>query len=179
MTYPAEVTIELVPHPTPNVQRIGFSLEHPYVEQVWVGILGPSATLLLRHLGRMVDDQPPVTIPVADLAADLGLWGHENPRAPAIRHAFERLIRFGLANDAEWPARVQLYSRVALVPRQRLIRLPERTQALHERLVTEHLAELTGAAIDRTASRPSLAQIAQRLDRLEGPPAVTEPEVSL
>jgi hypothetical protein len=36
------------PHPNPKVRRVWFTLDDPHVEQVWAGVIGPSALLVLR-----------------------------------------------------------------------------------------------------------------------------------
>lgn len=38
-----------VPHPEPRIRQVGFSLDHPYVEQCWTPVLGPTSVLLLRR----------------------------------------------------------------------------------------------------------------------------------
>jgi hypothetical protein len=50
MEPPEVLAIHAVTHPNPKVRRIGFSLDDPYVEQVWAGVIGPSAPLALRRL---------------------------------------------------------------------------------------------------------------------------------
>lgn len=39
-----------VDHPDDRVQRVGFDLTDPYVEQCWSAVVGPSSTLLLRRM---------------------------------------------------------------------------------------------------------------------------------
>ena len=50
MEPPEVLAIHAVPHPNPKVQQVGFALDDPYVEQVWAGVIGPSAVLVLRRL---------------------------------------------------------------------------------------------------------------------------------
>jgi hypothetical protein len=49
MEPPEVLAIHAVPHPNPKVRRVGFALDDPYVEQVWAGVIGPSALLALRR----------------------------------------------------------------------------------------------------------------------------------
>lgn len=66
-----------------------FRLSDPYVEDVWSEFLGPTATLLARRLGRLVEQRPGgVEVAVGDVAASLGV-------APTVAtRALERLHRF-------------------------------------------------------------------------------------
>ena len=50
MELPETLTIHAVPHANPKVWRVGFALDDPDVEQVWAGVIGPSALLALRRL---------------------------------------------------------------------------------------------------------------------------------
>jgi hypothetical protein len=50
MEPPEVLAIHAVPHPNPKVRRVGFTLDDPYVEQVWAAVIGPSALLVLRRL---------------------------------------------------------------------------------------------------------------------------------
>jgi hypothetical protein len=54
MEPPKVLAIHAVPHPNPKVRRVGFALDDPYVEQVWAGVIGPSALLVLRRPAHVV-----------------------------------------------------------------------------------------------------------------------------
>jgi hypothetical protein len=45
MEPPEVLAIHAVPHPNRRVQRVGFALDDRYLEQVWAGVIGPSALL--------------------------------------------------------------------------------------------------------------------------------------
>jgi len=64
-------------------------LSDPYVERVWSERLGPTATLLARRLGRMLEEQQGgVDVDLGDLAGSLGVQ-------PSIAvKALNRLNRF-------------------------------------------------------------------------------------
>ena len=40
MEPPEVLALHAVPHPNPKVRRVGFTLDDPYVEQVWAGVIG-------------------------------------------------------------------------------------------------------------------------------------------
>ena len=48
-------------------------LTGPYVEGVWLEILGPTATLLARRVGRMVDERRSTVVSLVELGASLGV----------------------------------------------------------------------------------------------------------
>ena len=67
------LTFTPVEHPDARVQRLGFDLSDPYVEQCWGPVIGPSATLLLRRIPTLWTDWVPATISHEELARSLGL----------------------------------------------------------------------------------------------------------
>jgi hypothetical protein len=67
-------SVELSPLFDPTLERVGFPLEHPYLEEVYASVLGPSSVLFLRRAGRLLADHPDgVTLDVVDLSRSLGL----------------------------------------------------------------------------------------------------------
>jgi hypothetical protein len=56
------LAIHAVPHPHPKVRRLGFTLEDPYVEQVWAGVIGQSALLVLRRLPVLWREREPAVV---------------------------------------------------------------------------------------------------------------------
>ncbi|HEY8548235.1 MAG TPA: hypothetical protein VIL36_24420 [Acidimicrobiales bacterium] len=148
MERPEVVTIGSLPHPSPAVNRVGFPLDHPYVEQCMLPWLGPTAVLLLRRLPALWQDGDPVRIPSEDLAGLFGVrWGQ-------MGRTIDRLAQFGLARR---PAleRLHVFDRCAPLPERLLDRMPERARDAHHRLIGEHLDRLAGVAVDRVAPRPA------------------------
>lgn len=127
-----EPTLRVEPWPDPVVDRIGHPLRSSYVEDYWLGILGPTTTWLLRRLDAALDGHPDgVTIDLATLAGSLGLTfepGHAGP----FGRALHRSVMFGLAQ----PVGARLAVRRAAPPlsARQLARLPRAVQAGHERL---------------------------------------------
>jgi hypothetical protein len=72
-----------------------FSLAHPYVEIVYAPLLGPTAVLLARSLGRhLIMSRGPATISAVVLSRGLGLRAtQEHPlgKRAALRHGLNRL----------------------------------------------------------------------------------------
>src|SRR3546814_11312313 len=62
-----------VSHPDPRVQRVGFDLTDPYVEQCWSAVVGPTSVLLLRRLPTMWMARVPVEMGASELSQTLGL----------------------------------------------------------------------------------------------------------
>lgn len=65
----------------------------PYVEAVWLGVLGPSATWAWQRLARIATTRPGVTIDSVDLATSLGLGDSLGSNA-AISRTLARLVAF-------------------------------------------------------------------------------------
>lgn len=163
----AELEIHPAPHPSLEVHRAGFALDHPYLEQCWSPILGPSSVLLLRRTAELWRDAIPATVRTSDLAAQLGL-GKGRGRHSPITKTLERVVRFRFA---EWaaPGVLDVYSEVRPLRSRDLDRVPDWTAARHDELLTSHLDELRSrSSADPLASTPALGDpadvMAQRLD---------------
>ena len=159
------LTFTPVEHDDPRVRSVGFDLTDPYVEQCWSGVVGPSSTLLLRRLPALWTEQVPATIGRAELAGSLGLGDGSGSRS-RLGSTLDRLVRFGLARPASDAGGLDVYRQVPPLRPGQLQRLPQWTQAAHERLFSDHLAQLS--------SQPSLAGpmnpvavLTARLDRLQ------------
>jgi CGNR zinc finger len=50
-----------------------FALDDPYVEQVWAGVIGPSAVLALRRLPVLWREREPALVDLRELGQSLGL----------------------------------------------------------------------------------------------------------
>jgi hypothetical protein len=162
---PDVLLFHALPHPKDRVQQVGFPLDHPYVEQCWVGVIGPSSTLLLRRLPAMWQEAMPAEVVVSDLALSLGLRGRVDHWQATMWRTLDRLRAFGFATPVE-DGSVGVYMHVPAVPERLRARLPVWTQEAHDRLLAGHL--------DRLASRPqapaeAVEAVQARLDHLERP----------
>jgi hypothetical protein len=175
MEPPEVLAIHAVPHPNPKVRRVGFTLDDPYVEQVWVGVIGPSAVLVLRRLPVLWRVREPVVVDLGELGQSLGL-GLSVARSGRTWRTIERLVGFGMAH---WLPGDELGVRTEvppLNPRQ-LARLPEWTRRVHHRLLGTHLDRLALAHTHRTLGPDrslDTARVTARLDHLQHRrPAIT------
>lgn len=156
-------TLELVavPHPDPRVQRAGFELTDPYLEQCWVALLGPSSVAVLRRMPQLWIEQEPARIAAGELAGSLGLSRHSIEQG-ALNHTLNRLVRFGFAEWIEPGTAVGIYTTIPPIGPRRLERLPEWSRNRHDQLLGDHLARLA-----RTEPETPAGRIVSRLDRLE------------
>jgi len=156
------VTIHAKPHPDPKVQRVGFGLDHPYLELVWGSAVGPSVVHLLRRLPDLWGQAMPVRMTAGELASGLGF-----PGKGGLDRTTKRVVAFGLG-EWESPQDLAVYTQVRALP-SRLMRLaPDWVVTAHERLLTDHLHQLQGG----TAPQPdSVARVRTQLDRHQPPVA--------
>jgi hypothetical protein len=157
-----------VPHPDPQIRRVGFDLTHPYIEQCWGAVLGPSGVAMLRRMPAIWAEQVPARQPSVELAASLGIPGGTGEQN-RFNRTIERLTRFGLAEWLEHGSAVEIYTEVAPVSDRALERTPEWTRRAHSRLLGEHL---DGLATHQTR-HPGVTDITARLDRLQHPSNTT------
>jgi len=121
----------------PVAEHIGFDVAHPYVELVWLPVIGPTSTLVLRRLGSHLGASPGgYDLDLDSLAVEMGLGAHAGRHSPLLR-SLERLVRFGLAR---WrgASTYELRTSVPPVPARLLAHLPESLTAAHRQLTGEH-----------------------------------------
>lgn len=146
-------TVELVPMFDPVLDRVGFPLDHPYVERVYASVLGPSSVLLLRRAAELFAEHPGGTkVDVVDLSRSLGLGVRADAddvgRNAPLRRTMDRLVHFRMA---AWRGddRLAVSPKVPAVERSRLGRLPESALSDHQRLLKDHLSGLVARAEGR------------------------------
>src|SRR2546423_14448538 len=82
--------LEIRPWPDPVIDSLGHDPRSAYVEQFWLGILGPSTTWLLRRLASGLEAEPAgVSLPPAHTPPGLGL-GDKGGRHPPFMRALGR-----------------------------------------------------------------------------------------
>jgi hypothetical protein len=126
---PLPERLNLVPWRDPVVEAVGHGPDSPYVEAVWLGVLGPSTTLAWRRLARLAAARPEALVGTVDLAQSLGLGQGLDKNAP-ISRAVARMVAFGAADRTG----ATLAVRTALpdVPLQQRRRLSMSAQLAHE-----------------------------------------------
>lgn len=140
----------------PVVDRVGHDPRSAYVERFWLGVLGPSTTLLLRRLAAEFDRRPEgFDLDLAETSRSLGLGGSKG-RHSAFLRAIDRTTTFKLARRA---GRHGLQVRRHLPPltRGQLARLPTTVQEAHEDWNRAQLARRDVVAARDRARRLALS----------------------
>jgi hypothetical protein len=128
--FPFEIVV--VAWPDPVIDTIGFPVTHPYVETLWLPVIGPSTTWALRRLGVWAAACPDgVSVPLQELAGSLGIGAGVAPSSP-VRRTMRRLVHFGLAR---WNWRLSVRTTVPPLSARQLERLSPALQRAHERMV--------------------------------------------
>ena len=149
---PEPLVLRAAAHPDRTVHRFGFDLDHPYLEQCWTPIIGPSATILLRRATALWRNAEPVHTTFGQLAGEIGL-------SPAnMRRVLHRVRQFSFATPLDDAGVFDIYSTAAPLTQRHLDRVPESTVRTHHQLLSDHLAH---------AAESAPAVIVQRLDRLQ------------
>jgi len=135
----------------PLIERLGHDPRSMYVEQFWLGILGPSTVWLLRHCASRLDKAPDgFDLKLSDVAGALGL-GHRGGRNSPLARSIMRACRFGAAR-ALGEGELQVRRRVAPLNRAQVERLPQYLQDLH-RIHTERELNLGDLESQRRRAR--------------------------
>ena len=125
--------ITVVPWVDPVVEARGFDPHSPYLELVWLPVIGPSTAWLLRRLVAGLRVHPEgYPVDLAELAAALGLSASTARRSP-VQRSLQRLIQFHLAREVR-PGVVGVRRKVGPVTAGQLARLPVALQQAHRRL---------------------------------------------
>jgi len=167
----------------PLIDELGHDARSRYVERFWLGILGPSTTLLLRALTDELDASGGAAeIDLGDVAAQLGI-GHNGGRNSALARSLQRACRFGAARVA---GRQELEIRHRLPPlnRAQIERLPSRLAIEHVRLVdagrtgSEHRARARRLALSLIECGDGFDEAERQLDRWRVPDSIAAEAVS-
>lgn len=127
--HPLDPIVTVTADPDPD-HADGFAILHPYLEQVWLPILGPSTVLALRSIGRRLGtDLQPFRLDIADLAAELGLGTGTGPNS-TIHRTLARAERFGHARITG-PDHLEIAALIRPVPEALQRRLPHAARLTH------------------------------------------------
>ncbi len=164
---PLRVTVH--PWHDPVVDRRGHDPRSAYVEMFWLGVLGPTATWLLRRLVAGFDRHPDgYDLDVTGTARSLGLSVSKGTASPFAK-AVQRCAMFGVLDQLSEGWRVR--RRLPVVSQRHLLRLPDELQSEHERWTrtTVHLdalerahtlaAAMLAAGDDRGVLEPQLVAV--------------------
>jgi len=135
----------------PLIEKLGHDPRSMYVEQFWLGILGPSTVWLLRHCASRLEASPEgFELSLTDVAGALGL-GHRGGRNSPLARSITRACRFGAARAAG-EGELQVRRRLAPLNRGQVERLPEFLRERH-RLHTESELDTGDLASQRRRAR--------------------------
>jgi len=113
----------------PVVDNDGFDARSRYVETFWLGVLGPTATWLLRRLIAGLEQSPQgYELDLATTARAMGL-SFTSGRSSPFSKALERCVMFGLAHPIDGGLAVR--RRIPPVSFRHLRRMPDALQAAH------------------------------------------------
>ena len=130
-------------------------LSDRYAEEVWSEHLGPTATLLARRFGRLIEEHAGgVDIDLADLASGVGVQ-----RRVALK-ALERLHRFEVVRFSAEQTLVGLSGFAPSVQGGRVLRLSERARLVHDRLVAA--SEVARPAPPARAVQAAVGRLSER-----------------
>ncbi len=129
--------IHLIPTPAtirpwvdPIVDERGHDPRSAYVERYWLGVIGPTATWIMRRIADEFDRQPSgFSLDLDHTATSMGLSftkGHNSPFGKALH----RCVMFGLAQPISDGLVVR--RRFPTVAQRHLKRLPDDVRTEHE-----------------------------------------------
>jgi len=122
-------TVALSAWNDPTVEAIGHDPRSRYVETYWLGVLGPTASWVLRRWTDALDTNPDgIEIDLTELAREMGLSytvGRSSPFAKAI----QRLMMFGLAHST--PFGIAVRRSIPDVAHRHVRRMTDSLQARH------------------------------------------------
>jgi hypothetical protein len=129
-TYPIP-TLRVQAWPDAVIDTVGHDVRSAYVEQFWLGVLGPSATWLIRRLVSGLEDDPDgFDLDLALTATQLGLGNRSGRHSPFFR-SIERCCRFGAAQLLD-ERTIRVRRKLPPLTRMQIARLPLALQEAHQ-----------------------------------------------
>jgi hypothetical protein len=154
--------ITALPNPDRAVREAGFDLTHPYVEQCWGALIGPSGAAILRRLPLLWAESEPAVVDARDLAG-LGL-GAGAGEVSRFNRALDRLNHFHLAVWTDRGHAIGVYTQVPPVTEPRMARLPDWTRQAH----AGHLDHALVSPAQSSSGHMSSSDAWRERDRLAG-----------
>lgn len=139
---PTPPQLAVIAWPDPAVQAVGHRPGSAYIEGVWLGVLGPSATWAWQRLARLAATGTNQTVDTVDLAVSLGLGANLGPNA-AISRTLGRLVAFGVAERAD--AVIAVRTALPDLPARHTGRLSATARLAHQHLPRRHTPNPAGA----------------------------------
>jgi hypothetical protein len=113
----------------PLFDETGHDPRSRYVELFWLGVLGPTATWLLRRLVSGLDQHPDGYAIDLDLTARMMGMSYTSGRSSPFSKALQRCTMFGLSHQTSDGMAVR--RRIPDVAHRHLRRMPDAVQAAH------------------------------------------------
>ena len=111
----------------PVVDAVGYDPHGRYVELFWLGVLGPTATWLLRRLAFGLEHYPDgYVLDLTETATALGLTFVPGRHGPFLR-ALQRCVMFGMASEG--PTGLAVRRRIPPLAARQVERLPPHLRA--------------------------------------------------
>jgi hypothetical protein len=149
-------TLTVRPWPDGVIDVLGHDPRSAYVEQFWLGILGPSTTWLLRRLAAGLEHEPAgFALPLAETARALGIGGLSGRHSPFMR-ALGRICQFELAQLEDHDV-LAVRRKLPPLNRRQVARLSPALQEAHHRWYDEQLAVPAVEQMRKRARRLALS----------------------
>ena len=150
--------LDIRPWPDPVIDSLGHDPRSAYVEQFWLGILGPSTTWLMRRLAAGLEASPAgFELPLADTARALGL-GDKGGRHSPFTRALSRVCQFDLG-QVQGEGSMAVRRKVPPLNRRQVERLPESLREAHQRWQDDQLRTPAIEALRRRCRRLALSLV--------------------
>ena len=149
--------ITLIPWIDHRVDASGHDSRSTYVEQFWLGTLGPSTIWFLRHCANLLDDAGSTAVNLRETASTLGI-GHEGGSRSAMSKTVARACRFGAARTVG-STTLAVRIRLPQLSYRQLQRLPEQVQRRHEEFIAVNLSRDEACRTQSRARRLALCLI--------------------
>lgn len=134
----------------PVIDAVGHDVRSVYVEQFWLGLLGPSATWLLRRLVQGLEEAPTgYDLDLALTATQLGLGVRSGRNSPFFR-SIDRCCRFGAAQLLDERS-LRVRRKLPPLTRMQTARLPLALREAHQAWIDPPPA--TGIPVDQLRER--------------------------
>lgn len=132
-------TLVIRPWWDPALATSGHDPRSEYVERFWLGVIGPSAVMLVRRLARGLAEHPSgFSIALPDTARAIGLGGGTGRSAPITR-TIDRCCMFGAMRRSDEHT-LDVRTHLPYLSRRQLDRLPLAVRNSHESWQAAQLA---------------------------------------
>ena len=124
-------TLTVRPWPDSVLDQVGHDPRSPYVEQFWLGVLGPSSVVFLRKLAAELEAHPSgFELSLAETAKTLGLGMRGGRNSPFLR-TINRCAQFRMVHLEEKDRVLLARRKLPPLTRGQVTRLPEPLQLQH------------------------------------------------